>query len=205
MAALLPHPNVERPLWTWANATYPLLVVRVIPGVYSLRPLPGDLSREVLTALAATAMDACGRRYHMCLMFSPKEPLYFLPEGGTTDSEAPPSGGVNLAFYPPELDFLPATREVHRLVIHDQQTETDRNYLDASVTDQGDLVLTGQDIGETPKRFFGDDDYEYWRTVPAPHVPTVLLHLIKDRFRNDIEFVTWCREKGIPCRFEYWI
>ena len=40
-------------------------------------------------------------------------------------------------------------------------------YVDASLVD-GKLIISGQDIGEAPEEFWGDSDYEYWLTFPAP-------------------------------------
>src|SRR3989442_3159637 len=52
---------------TWADARYPYLVIRVMAGVFSLRPLPSDLERDVLIALGWSVMDAFERRFRMCL------------------------------------------------------------------------------------------------------------------------------------------
>jgi len=78
-----------------------------MPASYSLRPLAKHLSREELTALAWAAMDACKRRYQMCLMYSRHEALYVFPDGHSILTDQVPHGGVNPPFYPPELDFLP--------------------------------------------------------------------------------------------------
>jgi hypothetical protein len=98
-------------VYTWANVTYPLLVIRLMPAVFHLRPLPADLSRDVLAGLGQAAMDALKRKHQMCLVFSPHEALYYLLDGRALESRQPPEGGFNPGFYPPELDFLPALGE----------------------------------------------------------------------------------------------
>ena len=35
-------------------------------------------------------------------------------------------------------------------------------FIDARIDDEGRLVLEGQDLGEGPLQFWGDDEYEYW-------------------------------------------
>ncbi len=51
-------------------------------------------------------------------------------------------------------------------------------FIDAELKDNGDLQLSGHDLGEAPREYFGDDDYEYWRTVPRDYKDDVLLVLI---------------------------
>ena len=96
---------------------------------------------------------------------------------------------------------MPQSAE-HRMSIYDDRIGDKAHYeLTAIVKDTGDLVLEGYDIGPTVEKCKGDIDYEYWRTVKAEHVPLVLLHLIKDRFKDESEFRVWLEEKGIPSIF----
>ena len=81
----------------------------------------------------------------------------------------------------------------------------DVRVLEAYVAKNGDLVLEGQDLGPKVEEIWGDTDYEYWRTVPAKHVPKVLLQLIKDRFTSDLDFHAWLESKGIPNKFENYV
>ena len=71
--------------------------------------------------------------------------------------------------------------------------------------DTGDLLLSGQDIGEAPQQIFGKDDYEYWLTVPATEKDRVLLALIEKIYRGNPSVISELREflesKGIPCEF----
>jgi hypothetical protein len=52
-------------------------------------------------------------------------------------------------------------------------------YIRAWITPGGDLRLAGQDIGEAPKRVFGDSDYEYWLTVPSVRKDDLLRALLE--------------------------
>ena len=62
--------------------------------------------------LAWAAMDAFGRRFDMCLVFGPDEALYLYGNGTAAESRSIPTGGINPAWYPPELDFLPEPERV---------------------------------------------------------------------------------------------
>jgi hypothetical protein len=99
--------RADRPVCTWATATYPLLVIRLSLGMHHLRPLPADLSRDLLIAFAWAAMDACKRRFLMCLVFSQHEALHLFTDGRMSPSRKPPLGGFTPTFHRPELDFLP--------------------------------------------------------------------------------------------------
>lgn len=51
-------------------------------------------------------------------------------------------------------------------------------FINAEIDEQGNLLLSGQDIGKAPKDWFGDSDYEYWLVVAASdkeHVLSILL------------------------------
>ena len=78
-------------------------------------------------------------------------------------------------------------------------------HIDARIEESGDLVISGQDIGDAPEEFFGDLDYEYWLTVPAAEKDRLLLALIETHYAGDLSVVSKLRdlmeEKRIPCRF----
>ncbi|NVM53756.1 MAG: hypothetical protein HWN66_08655 [Candidatus Helarchaeota archaeon] len=97
-----------------------------------------------------------------------------------------------------------------KITIYDRKFGKDHQVLEIKITDEGNLVFEGYDIGEFVKEYWGDSDYEYWLTIKAEHIPTVLLHLIKKCFdekifTNDSEFKTWLNEKGIPSEFHSWV
>ena len=78
-------------------------------------------------------------------------------------------------------------------------------HIDARIEESGDLVISGQDIGDAPEEFFGDLDYEYWLTVPAAEKDRLLLALIEKHYAGDSTVVSALRElmesKHIACNF----
>ena len=78
-------------------------------------------------------------------------------------------------------------------------------YIDVCIKDNGDLLFSGQDIGNAPEEIFGDIDYEYWLTVPAAEKDRLLLALLEKHYAGDAMVVSTLRElmesKDIPCGF----
>jgi hypothetical protein len=81
-------------------------------------------------------------------------------------------------------------------------------YIDAEITDDGTLQLSGQDIGRVPEEFWGDSDYEYWLVIPADQKDRVLLALLEELYRGNrravSEFQSFLKERDIPCAFHSW-
>ena len=94
---------------------------------------------------------------------------------------------------------------IHEIALREERTKEDFSTLVAKIEENGDLMLEGYDLGESPKKFWGDSDYEYWRTVEKKYKDTILLWLIKERFNSDSDFSDWLEEKGIPSKFMSWI
>jgi len=89
-----------------------------------------------------------------------------------------------------------------KIKIYDYQTkENETHSLVAEINDVGDLILSGYDSGKSVKKFFGDFDHEYWLMVKSENTSSVLLHLIKDHFKNDSEFREWLEKKNIEYKF----
>ncbi len=89
-----------------------------------------------------------------------------------------------------------------KIIIYDYKTkENEIHSLIAEIKENNDLVLSGYDCGQSVKEFFGDFDHEYWLTVKAENTYSVLLNLIKDRFKTDTEFREWLDEKEIQYNF----
>jgi hypothetical protein len=63
--------------------------------------------------------------------------------------------------------------------------------------------------GDAPAGFWGDDDDEYWLTVPAEEKDRVLLALLEGLYRGRFDAVSRFRDlletKGIPYRFVNWV
>ena len=78
-------------------------------------------------------------------------------------------------------------------------------YIDAEIRGNGDLQFSGQDLGEAPREFFGDSDYEYWLTVSKEHKDDVLLLLIEKLYGGNSsavsEFKRLLESSGIPSEF----
>jgi hypothetical protein len=77
--------------------------------------------------------------------------------------------------------------------------------MDAEITDKGDLLLSGQDIGDAPREVWHDDDYEYWLTVSAPNKDRVLLALLEKLYAGNPSLISelkyYLESKNIPCEF----
>lgn len=78
-------------------------------------------------------------------------------------------------------------------------------YIDASITDKGDLLLSGQDLGQGLIELVGDSEYEYFLTVKAHYKDQLLLALIEKLYSgNDrviSEFNKLLDSKMIPAEF----
>ena len=75
----------------------------------------------------------------------------------------------------------------------------------AWVSEEGNLVLEGHDLGERPEQFFGVDEYEYFVSVKAEHKDRVLLALLRKLYGGHPEAVEEFRAdmkaSGIPSEF----
>ncbi len=78
-------------------------------------------------------------------------------------------------------------------------------HIDVRINEDGNLLFSGQDIGNAPEEIFGDIDYEYWLTVPAAEKDRLLLALIEKHYAGDAMVVSTLREfmesKEISCGF----
>ena len=73
--------------------------------------------------------------------------------------------------------------ESKKVQLYEERGETSR-YIDAEITKDGDLVMTGQDLGKLPKEFWGDSDYEFFVYIPAKHKDDVHRVLL-EKFHSD--------------------
>ena len=68
------------------------------------------------------------------------------------------------------------------------------------------MCIRDRDMGEAPKRFFGDDEYEYWLVVQASDKDRVLLALIQKLYGGDMQALSKFRddiaEHGIA--YDFW-
>ncbi len=103
---------------------------------------------------------------------------------------------------------MPSPREkgaemVRRIKLYESRGKTSI-FINAEVIDNGDLQLSGQDVGEAPREHWGDSDYEYWLTVPREHKDDLLLLLIEKLYGGNPsvieEFKNLLESSGIPCK-----
>jgi hypothetical protein len=87
---------------------------------------------------------------------------------------------------------------IKRITLYRHETEKDLSWLDAVIDDNGNLVLEGYDLGETPQEFWGDDDYEYWWIVKKKYKKKVLRLLVKEQFDTKSDLKNWLNAKCIP-------
>ena len=82
-------------------------------------------------------------------------------------------------------------------------------YIHAEIDENGNLIISGQDLGKAPKEFWGDSDYEYWVIVAPDEKDKLLLALLERQYKNDLKVVSKFREflseKGISSEFGSWI
>jgi hypothetical protein len=94
--------------------------------------------------------------------------------------------------------------EKNHIVLVEQPGETSIR-ISAAVLENGDLQLSGQDVGKAPLEIFGDSDYEYWLTVPAAQKDPLLLALLESLHKGDPYVVSKMKAmlaaKNIPCEF----
>ena len=78
-------------------------------------------------------------------------------------------------------------------------------YIDAEITDEGDLLLSGQDIGEAPREVWDEDEYEYWLTIRSTDKDQVLLALLEKLYTGNLSVISelkhYLESKDIPCEF----
>ena len=63
-------------------------------------------------------------------------------------------------------------------------------------------------MGEAPRKFYGDSDYEYWLTVSKEHKDDVLLLLLEKMYSGNTSVISEFKEllesSGIPCKSHSW-
>lgn len=91
----------------------------------------------------------------------------------------------------------------HEVVLRDDQSNGS-SHLSVAVKESWDLVFSGHILSQALEDTLGDSEYEYWLTVRSEHVPTVLLELIKEHFKDDGECERWLQSKGIPSERYSW-
>jgi hypothetical protein len=76
---------------------FPYIVIRIIPAVYQVKPLPQNLIREALVELGWKEFYANQGRFQIAVVFGPNDCRYLRADGTATSSHQPPAGGGRLA------------------------------------------------------------------------------------------------------------
>ena len=82
-------------------------------------------------------------------------------------------------------------------------------FIDAEITAEGNLVLSGQDVGKAPQEHWGDSDYEYWLVVKGENKDRVLLALMEKLYTGNTHAITelmgLLKGKNIPYQFDSYV
>ncbi len=84
-----------------------------------------------------------------------------------------------------------------QVTLIDRETDRIEIHLTADITPEGDLLLSGQDLGSAVEEIWGDDDYEYWLKVPSEEKDHVLVEFSKVAFQDTDLLLSWLDSRGI--------
>lgn len=88
-------------------------------------------------------------------------------------------------------------------------TGSTRIRIDVEIPRERDVLFSGQDVGEGPQKFWGDEDYEYWLEISAADKDRVLLALIEKLYSGNQSAISEIKEylnsKGIPSEFSSYV
>ncbi|TFG26305.1 hypothetical protein EU528_14645 [Candidatus Thorarchaeota archaeon] len=95
-----------------------------------------------------------------------------------------------------------------RIRLYEKQGETSI-YIDAEIDKEGNLIVSGQDLGKAPEEFWGDSDYEYMVFVKKDQRDMLLLSLIKEKFGGNAKafsnFRDFLEKYNIKYEFDSWV
>jgi hypothetical protein len=110
---------------------------------------------------------------------------------------------------PYNADPPPGPKEAS-VELYSQEGDTPRT-IRVYVDHRGDLEIGSQDFPSERLRPFaegGATEYCYFTTVEADAKDLLIVTLLGEKFMGNSraveEFETWCKSKGIPCRFSTW-
>lgn len=174
---------------------------RSVDGIEFTREQRKDRVMPRWTAVAREEFEAAQRE--------PAAPDARVPEAESPDPPRPETAGTESGPKPDASEDAAAKlaappRGTRDIILLEQETPECYTTERVTLTESGELLVSGYDIGDLPLRTWGDDDYEYWRTVAAEDVPRVLLGLIRERFSSDSEFNDWLKANDIDSEFDSW-
>jgi len=96
---------------------------------------------------------------------------------------------------------------LRKIKLFEERGATSR-FIDAEIDENGVLIVSGQDVGDAPRKWFDDDDYEFIVTVSAEDKDRVILALIEKVFGGKFgavdEFREFLEGKEIPFGWMTW-
>ena len=78
----------------------------------------------------------------------------------------------------------------------EERGETSR-FIDAEIVENGDLVISAQDVGKAPLEWWGDSDYEFWVTVASEDKHRLLQALIEHRRSTGVDIIVKSDDEDI--------
>ncbi len=76
------------------------------------------------------------------------------------------------------------------------------------VSSECEVKLDTQDMGDAVSQAFGDDDYEFWVTVPPQATRKLLFTLLREKYAGRAkavdEFRAFCNEHKIENEWQSW-
>jgi hypothetical protein len=75
-----------------------------------------------------------------------------------------------------------------------RQEATEFRAVHLSLEDDGMIKMEAQDIGPTVTAAWGDDDYEFWVTVPPAALPRLAFELLREKFSGQLGAVDAFRD-----------
>ncbi len=85
-------------------------------------------------------------------------------------------------------------------MVLDEKTDVYHKTFTVKINEKNELVFEAYERGQALKDAYGEGEDERWLTVGPEFKDTVLLNLIKEQFKSDIELKAWLEKKGIPCK-----
>jgi len=80
--------------------------------------------------------------------------------------------------------------------------------ISVTANSDGGIRVEGYDVGEGVEKWFGRDDHEYWVDVPASEIRQLVLLLLAEKYKGNVdavaEFRAYCEAKGIAHKFMTW-
>ncbi len=74
---------------------------------------------------------------------------------------------------------------INNITIFDENSGNNNYSLCGKIEENGDLTILGNDIGSVVKKWWGNDDYEYWYFIDKEWKDTILLYLLAEKFSLD--------------------